>query len=235
MRKKCLLAVVLCLAAAAVHAQPVPSAYVPLAPCRAFDSRISQGGSGPITGGSTLFLVVRETCDVPANATAVTFTVSAWMPVAQGNLLVWEEGILKPLATTLNFNPLAVFSTGGSTRLCYPLEECSDDIQIQPSQTTDIILDITGAYIPLDSIEAATSAVAGQVTEVNVAPDGPGGQAAYDFLLDNGLHVSCVGTHINTDLCASADVGDKLTTTGTPKNLFGSVHVYAMDYLSVSE
>jgi hypothetical protein len=149
MIKKGLLFFALCLAATLAHAQPAPSAYVPLAPCRAFDSRVSAGGSGPFSG--TIHLIVREVCNIPEDATAISFAVTAVSPSAAGYLLVWEENLSRPVAASLTFSSTA--TSGGLTRLCYPLIECSNDIQIFVSQTTDVALDITGAYVP---IEAAT-------------------------------------------------------------------------------
>lgn len=177
----------LCLSAAA-QAQPVPSVLIPLAPCRLFDSRVSQGGPGPIAGGTALHLTARGACNVPEEATAIAFTVAAISPSATGNLLVWEENLTKPNAATLNYGTTNT-STGGLTRLCYPAIECTNDLQIQPSQTTEIILDITGAYVPLDSIESATSAIAGEITEIHEAQGEPEGTWAVHVYAHDSLSI----------------------------------------------
>lgn len=113
--------------------------------------------------------------------------------------------------------------------------ECAGvDIQIQPSQTTEVILDITGAYVPLDSIKEATSAVAGEVVDVHEAlPGGPGAGSYYDLLLDSGLHVSCDGAYMDTAACAAVEPGDRITAAGHVENFFGAVHVYAHGSLTV--
>lgn|GEM_PF-6131911 len=176
-----------------------------------------------------MHLTVRGVCTVPENATAVDFSVSAVSPAANGNLLVWEENLTKPTATTLTYNTTATFTTGGKTRLCYPILECSGvDLQIQPSQTTEVVFDVTGAYVPLDSIESTTSAIAGKITEIHEAQAQPEG-TYYDLTLDSGLHVSCDPAHIATEICAEAEAGDQVTAAGHVETFFGAVHVYAHD------
>lgn len=141
-------AVALSLASSLV-AQVLPAAFTPLAPCRILDTR----SGDPVVGGSTVYLDVRGVCNVPEEANAITFSVAAWQPLANGSLLVWEDGILRPTATTLNYQAVSnAMSSGGVSRLCYPLLECINDLQIWSSQETDVILDVTGYYSPLTDL-----------------------------------------------------------------------------------
>lgn len=129
---------------AALAAQPGPSSYSPLHPCRFFDSRDSEGA--PFATNSTHFFKVRGSCNVPSTANAVALTVVAFGPAANGHAKVWDSGILQPAASSFNFRA----GPGASSsflipRLCYPVEECSDvDLSVYVSQETHIIIDVVG-------------------------------------------------------------------------------------------
>lgn len=217
--------------AGAALAQPVPSLFVPLQPCRMYDSR----PIGRFTAGSTHYFAVRETCNVPATASAVALTAVAFNPSANGHVKIFESNGAQPDASSFNFRGVSGGDSSYVTSLlCYPELECAGvDLAVYVYQETDIILDVVGYYVPFDDLELATSAVSGEVIDIQEAqPSGPG-QSSFDLLLDNGLHVSCEPGHIDTDICAGVKVGDLVTTTGNPENFFGTVHVYAHDYLGI--
>jgi len=102
-------------------------------------SYVSTGGAGlhvlnptrlsgdglPVGAQATAAVPVADLHDeVPANASAVTVTVSVAQPTAKGYLTVWPCGTTMPVASTLNFHagsPVANSATvplGGSGDLC---------------------------------------------------------------------------------------------------------------------
>lgn len=129
------------LSVAATAASPGLQFYA-LTPCRAYDT--------PFSGAVVFDMVIRGFCGVPAEATAVMYTVAAVQPLAPGNLLFWQWGQPKPLAATLNFSPLVVSSSAGVVWLCDldgPVLCEFGEFHGQSSQTiTRLIIDITGYY-----------------------------------------------------------------------------------------
>lgn len=116
--------------------------FHPVTPCRAYDS--------PVGAGFIYDMVIRGFCGIPAEAKAVTFTVAAFQPELPGNLLMWQWGQAKPLAVTLNYNPLVVSSTGGIVLLCDPEGpvECEfGEFYLQSTRSIfRYILDVTGYF-----------------------------------------------------------------------------------------
>lgn len=114
--------------------------YFPLSlPCRAYDT--------PFTGTFIFDMVIRGFCGVPEEAEAITFTVAAWQPEAQGNILFWARGT-RTTTTTLNFHPSVVSSSAGMVALCDRSQfECEADFLGQSTQTlVRMIFDVTGYY-----------------------------------------------------------------------------------------
>lgn len=115
--------------------------YHTLTPCRAYDV--------PFVGTFTYEMVIRGFCGVPAEAVAITYSVAAWQPAAQGNLLFWaRDRNAKPLAVSLNYHP-PVSSSGGVVELCNhnELATCEYDFLGYSSQTVPrVIIDVTGYY-----------------------------------------------------------------------------------------
>lgn len=147
MFKKVLLAVFMLTAVNPLVAQ-AGSLYVPLNPCRMFDSRVDGGAA--LAGGSTTYLLARGSCGVPEEAVAVAVTAVAFSPSASGHLKLWESSLPQPVASSMNFRSgPGSDSSFLAPRLCYPVAECAaEDLALYVSQTTHVILDVVGYYIP---------------------------------------------------------------------------------------
>lgn len=147
------IAAALFLCAATATAQPVPSLYVPLHPCRLYDSRDDTAGA--FTAQSTRYLLVRGNCNVPDAANAVAVTALALNPAATGHVKIWESSLPQPEASSFNFRPFpGADSSYLLARLCYPLEEClGEDLSVYASQATDIIVDVVGYTVPMPIVD----------------------------------------------------------------------------------
>jgi hypothetical protein len=76
--------------------------FVGITPTRFLDTR--EAGQGPCIGaGATRALTVAGVSGVPANAAAVALNVTATDPTANGYVTVYPAGVMRPLASNLNF------------------------------------------------------------------------------------------------------------------------------------
>ena len=132
--------------------------FIPITPCRIFDTRPSQGGAGFIPTGGTKYFIVSGTASYAGQggantncgvvdgtnvaAAAINMTVVSYG--APGYITAYPLGTTKPLAATVNFGAndvrgnmaiVKVSQTGGL-----------DDMSIFASQQTDVIGDVVGYY-----------------------------------------------------------------------------------------
>ena len=126
--------------------------FYPLAhPIRLVDTR--SGGSAcqtpgtPITGGTSLTVPARGTCDsliIPANAAAVTGNITTVGPVANGFLTVYPSTDKQPQAANSNYQTGQtlnnVFTVG--------LGNADGAFKVFSLSTTNVVVDITGYFAP---------------------------------------------------------------------------------------
>ncbi len=120
--------------------------FVPVTPCRVADTRNASGpfGGPSIAGGTTRnFIVPNSACNIPSTAQAYSLNVAVVPAGPLGFLTVWPSGQTQPLASTLNSVDGRIKSnaaivpagTGGA-------------ISVFASNTTDVVLDINGYFVP---------------------------------------------------------------------------------------
>jgi RHS repeat-associated protein len=125
---------------------PAPLRFVPVTPCRVADTRNAAGAFGgpAITGGtSRSFTIPASSCSIPSTAQGYSLNVAAVPAGPLGFLTLWPTGQTQPVASTLNSLDGRIKSnaaivpagTGGA-------------ISVFASNTTHVILDINGYFIP---------------------------------------------------------------------------------------
>src|SRR5690606_2499293 len=96
------------------HAQ---AQFVPITPCRVIDTRTDPGPGGgasaPLKGGQTRSFTVKGLCGIPANATAISYKVSAVGPTGTGFMTLWPFGQSRPTASVLFFTAGSTIANGG--------------------------------------------------------------------------------------------------------------------------
>ena len=110
--------------------------YVPVAPCRAVDTRTLS----PIQGG-TVSVYNLTACPSPQGAVsayAVNVTVVPRGPL--NYVTIWGTGA-QPVSSTLN-------SYDGRVKANFALVQSTGQVSVFASNTTDIILDVSGYFIP---------------------------------------------------------------------------------------
>ena len=125
--------------------------YNPVSPCRIIDTRSSQGGSGPISGGTQRNFSVTGLCGVPSgSAKAMSINIAATSAAGPGNLraFAWPEAV--PFAPILNYGTVPGLNAIGNAvivPICdTDVQACSWDLSIWVSRTTDIIVDVLGYF-----------------------------------------------------------------------------------------
>jgi hypothetical protein len=138
------------------HIPPPPDAleYFTVKPCRIVDTRISQGGSGPIPGGTKKSYYAAGLCGVPyPEAKAVMINIAAVNATATGHLRAFAYPKPKPFAATLSFGKVAQLGQGIANAAIVPIcnadtDTCYLDLSIYVSKTTDVVIDVMGYFAP---------------------------------------------------------------------------------------
>ena len=125
----------------AVSAQ-TPLEFVPIAPCRLVDTRIT---GNPIQGGISQNFAIQGNCGVPPSAAAYSLNVTVVPQGGLGYLTIWPAGQNQPYVSTLNSYDgrvkanAAIVGAGSSG---------GGAVSVYASDTTDLVLDIDGYFAP---------------------------------------------------------------------------------------
>ncbi len=125
-------------------AQPVN--FVPVTPCRVADTRNANGAFGgpAITGGTSRdFVIPNSACGIPSSAAAYSLNVAVVPRGTLGYLTVWPSGESQPLVTTLNSLDGRIKSNAAIVAA-----GANGAISVFATNTTDVILDINGYFVP---------------------------------------------------------------------------------------
>ncbi len=129
-----------------------PTVFMPVVPCRVADTRNANGAFGgpAVTGGTSRnFTIPDSACGIPTNATAYSLNVAVVPAHTLGYLTVWPAGESQPLVATLNSldgrikSNAAIVSAG-----------TNGAISVFATDTTEVILDINGYFVPAASAGA---------------------------------------------------------------------------------
>ena len=125
--------------------------FTSVTPCRIVDTRISQGGAGPIPSGTQRDFIATGLCGVPSGpAKALMINISAVNATGMGNLRAFAYPKVKPFAATLNYGNipgLYAISNAAIIPICDADEYfCPLDLSIWVSTTTDVVVDVMGYF-----------------------------------------------------------------------------------------
>ncbi len=141
--------------------------YTPVTPCRAFDSRASAGGPGPIPANSQRNVFVAGTagfpaqgglaggCGVPVGATSAIINFVVVSPAGPGDIRAWAVASPQPsapLAAIINYGlvtGLSAIANGVAVPLCNPsATSCTlGDLRLQAdTSATNILGDVVGYF-----------------------------------------------------------------------------------------
>ena len=129
-----------------------PMVFVPMVPCRVADTRNADGAFGgpAIAGGASRNFVIPESaCGIPFSAGGYSLNVAVVPAHTLGYLTVWPAGQLQPTVTTMN----SLDGRIKSNATIVPAG-AGGAISVFVSDTTHVILDINGYFVPAGSAGA---------------------------------------------------------------------------------
>src|ERR1019366_8971706 len=131
----------------------VPLQFVAVTPCRVADTRLPPGPfGGPALQGQTSrdFAIPESACSIPSTAAAYSLNVAVVPHGGLGYLTVWPAGQPRPVIATLN-------SVDGRIKANAAIIPAgtNEAISVYATQTTDVILDIDGYFVPATSTTLA--------------------------------------------------------------------------------
>jgi hypothetical protein len=135
-----------------VNPLPVGIQFVPVTPCRLYDTRPSHGGSGPIQGGTTMpfnlpQLAQSGPCAMTgldlSTASAYSLNITVIPQGTLGYLTLWPTGEGRPTVSTLN-------SVDGRVKANAAITPAGTNgqVSIYVTNTTDVVIDIDGYFAP---------------------------------------------------------------------------------------
>ncbi len=195
-----------------VEATSAPYQLLPLTPCRVVDTRLSNGplGGPPIQGGTfRSFPLLQSACGIPGSTAVYLLNVTV-VPHGQLNsLVVFPAGENRGQTITL-------VSRDGRVKSDAVLEPAGSngEISIYASDTTDVIVDISGAFAPPSGSSLAFYPLPACRVIDTRGPNGPlggpflQGDVERDFPV---LQSSCIPTGVSATAYS-------LNVTALPKN-----------------
>ncbi len=130
---------------------PVPAAlqFVTLPPCRVVDTRGANGtfGGPPIQGGTARAFPLAQSgnpCGIPSDAVAYSLNVTVIPNGHLGYLTIWPTGEGQPTVSTMN-SPDGRIKANAAI---IPAGTSSGSVSVYVTDTTNVVLDIDGYFIP---------------------------------------------------------------------------------------
>jgi hypothetical protein len=126
--------------------------FVPITPCRVADTRAGSGIGGAfgpprLTANSTReFPISQSSCGIPTNARAYAANITVVPSGPLSFLTAYPSGTTRPLASTLN-----AFDGRTIANAAIVPAGTNGGINIFVSNDTDVIIDVNGYFIPVDT------------------------------------------------------------------------------------
>jgi hypothetical protein len=141
----------------AAAARPVDTStetkFTAITPCRIVDTRVA---GGKVTAGSPQSYTAKASnlvaqggtsggCNIPSAATAIQANVVAVGAAGSGYLKIYPHGVTAPTASYLNFRDGKALANGGVITLN---TSGGKDFTVSTSRTTDVVIDVSGYFLP---------------------------------------------------------------------------------------
>jgi hypothetical protein len=128
----------------------VTDPFLSIVPVRVLDTRDGDGfrlgewtGTGPLIGGTTVEIPVRDNAGLPADAKVAAVNLTVKNAVSRGYLTVYPCGTTRPTVSNMNYQP-------GDARaaLAFAPISSTGTMCVYSPTTTDLIVDVNG-YTPV--------------------------------------------------------------------------------------
>lgn len=160
---------------------PAPSGYVPIVPCRLFDTRPSSDNVGlrakPLAANDTYTVQAvgpSGRCNIPLTATGLVMNVASINGTAPSFLTVYPSGAVRPLTANLNWvggqpptpNGLSA-AIGADGKISF----------YNLAGTIDLAVDVMGYYTPISAVQGLQGAPGPKGDTGATGATGPAGPA----------------------------------------------------------
>lgn len=128
-----------------VEASGVLSKFEPLdAPCRLVDTR--SDGHGVIEGGRTIDVPLVGHCGIPADATAMSMTLTAVHTQTQSYFTIFPSGTSRPESSANNYMVGTTRANGAVVKV-----GANGNLSLSSHGTAHAVIDISGYWVPSDA------------------------------------------------------------------------------------
>lgn len=155
---------------------PVASVFVPVTPARVLDTRVSQGGQGPLAAGQTQVFPVAATQAgaqpvVPAGAVAIAYNLTVPGPAGAGHVrLMPGDAPGLTSASAINFRPGETIANAAVVKI-----DSQRRVKAYAAAPADLIIDVVGYFVPANAGSAAGKFTAVTPVRVYDSADDAGG------------------------------------------------------------
>ena len=136
--------------------------FTPITPCRIFNSRPDQGGTGKFTANETRTIQVTAdtsgqggdgVCGIPTTATAVATNISVTQPDAQGNLKVWAPDVAEPRAIMFYDAQMNLWNNEATVPISAGTGVTGKGMKIRTLNAgANVVVNVTGYYSPVSNM-----------------------------------------------------------------------------------
>ncbi len=206
-------------------AAPLPAgltSFLALAPVRLADTRPATGiGGFTRPDAHTIRVQVTNRGGVPSNATAVVLNVTAVNPGGEGYVTVYPAGAARPEASNLNYDA----GTSVPNMVTVKLGP-NGAVDVYTYAAADLIVDVSGAYVPAASAQAAGRFVAAvpaarRVLDTRTAGGPVGGGTTKRVAVGGEVPITASAVVVNLTVTGSTGAGywTAFPAGGSPPNV----------------
>jgi hypothetical protein len=123
----------------------VPLKFTPLPPCRILDTRLPNGAYGgpALLSQSTRSVALAGRCGIPSNARGASLNVTVIPKNSLGYITVWQTGVPRPTASTMNSLDGRIKANAVLTGL---VPSNQQSIDLFANSDTDVVIDTNGYF-----------------------------------------------------------------------------------------
>jgi hypothetical protein len=186
-----------------VAAQPLSGPeFIPLMPCRVFDSR----NTSPLPGGEPTNITIAGLCGVPPTAVAAALNFTITEPEGVGHLTVFPKNGVAPLASLVNYVAGQTVANAADITLGE-----GGAVSAQPVTPTDLVVDVYGYFIDVEELAGQNTAL-GAGALASITSGAANTATGVNALLSNTTGANNTATGVQA--LFSNTLGDSNTATG---------------------
>jgi hypothetical protein len=176
------------------------TAFRPVNPCRLLDTRRDR--SRPLANGETVRVEVAGRCGTPTDATVAVLSLTVTETEGPGYVTAYPAGSVRQTTSNLNYRANATVANSAIVLLA------DGAVDIYVNRSTQLVVDVTGAFVPVSDPVAAGRFVPMTTTRlVDTRVDGRRGVGSLDVPLPPGVPSDATAVVVNVTIVDAARQG----------------------------